>query len=64
MQPDIWTDTEVLALERHRDACLRPCYLSQVVDVVQTSTSREGDRHDLGLELNKLTQDGGEIRFL
>ncbi len=64
MQPDIWTDTEVLAVERHRDACLAPCYLFQVVDVVKASTSREGDRHDEGFELNKLTQYGGEIRFL
>lgn len=64
MQPDIWTDTEVLALEQYLDARLLPCYLFQVVDVVKTSASWEWDRHDVGLELNKLMQDGGEIRFL
>jgi hypothetical protein len=61
MQPGIRTDAEALVVER--DACL-PCHLVQVVGIVETSTSRKRNRHYMRLELNKLSQDRNDIRFL
>ena len=61
MQPGIWTDAEAPVVERDSRP---PCYLLQVVGIVEASTSRKRNRHHARLELNKLTQDRSDIRFL
>ena len=61
MQPGIWTDAEALVIERDARP---PCHLLQVVGIVEASTSRKRNRHHARLELNKLTQDRNDIRFL
>ena len=61
MQPDIWTDAEAPIVERDARP---PCHLLQVVGIVEASTSRKRNRHHARLELNKLTQNRNDIRFL
>lgn len=61
MQPDIWADTKALVVERN--TC-PPSHLLQVVGIVEASTSRKRNRHHARLELNKLTQDRCDVRFL
>lgn len=65
MQAHIWADAEALAVERHwGDIRPPPCHLLQVVGIVEAATGRKGNRHDATLELDNLTHNGGEIRFL